>query len=384
MAFASLRLRIEEHHGTSADETVRKQAARFRTMSETCELLDALPDPLLILNEDRKIIFANRALLNLVGPVQLEAVLGLLPGDVLDCEHAWEHGAGCGKTAACEACGAARAVRFAENGMRTIQECRILQASGVGLDLRVTSSPFSVDGQLFTALALIDISHEKRRRVLERVFFHDLLNLAAGVMGYAELLTRVPPGEIPELSRLIARLVRELADEIRSHRDLSLAESDDLKVSWEPVHSREVLTSAIEAARSLEVARDRIIVLPPDTADVVFISDRLLLSRVLGNMLKNALEASGPHDTVTVGCRVNAEHLDCWVHNLGVMPREVQLQVFQRSFSTKGAGRGLGTYSIKLLTERYLRGKATFTSKPEDGTTFTVSFPLALESGPSV
>ena len=38
------------------------------------------------------------------------------------------------------------------------------------------------------------------------------------------------------------------------------------------------------------------------------------------------------------------------------MPDEVKAQIFERSFSTKGRGRGIGTYSIKLLTERYLEG----------------------------
>jgi signal transduction histidine kinase len=59
------------------------------------------------------------------------------------------------------------------------------------------------------------------------------------------------------------------------------------------------------------------------------------------------------------------------------MPRDVQLQVFQRFFSTKGAGRGLGTYSIRLLTERYLKGNVSFTSSPEEGTTFRVCYPPA-------
>jgi sensor histidine kinase regulating citrate/malate metabolism len=58
------------------------------------------------------------------------------------------------------------------------------------------------------------------------------------------------------------------------------------------------------------------------------------------------------------------------------MPRSVQLQVFNRSFSTKGAGRGLGTYSMKLLTERFLGGRVWFTSTREAGTTFYASYPL--------
>jgi signal transduction histidine kinase len=50
--------------------------------------------------------------------------------------------------------------------------------------------------------------------------------------------------------------------------------------------------------------------------------------------------------------------------------------MFQRSFTTKeGGGRGIGAYSVKLLTERYLGGWVTFSSSREVGTTFTVTLP---------
>jgi sensor histidine kinase regulating citrate/malate metabolism len=54
----------------------------------------------------------------------------------------------------------------------------------------------------------------------------------------------------------------------------------------------------------------------------------------------------------------------------------VQLQLFQRSFSTKAADRGLGTYSMKLLSERYLKGQVWFTTSLEQGTTFIGRYPL--------
>jgi signal transduction histidine kinase len=58
------------------------------------------------------------------------------------------------------------------------------------------------------------------------------------------------------------------------------------------------------------------------------------------------------------------------------MPEEIQLQVFQRSFSTKASsGRGIGTYSMKLLGEHYLGGKVAFTSREPEGTEFTVTLP---------
>ena len=96
-------------------------------------------------------------------------------------------------------------------------------------------------------------------------------------------------------------------------------------------------------------------------------------------MIKNALEASLPAKTVTVSCRCAGDRVQFAVHNPGVMPREAQLQVFQRSFSTKGRGRGLGTYSMRLLSE-YLRGEVAFTSTKEEGTTFIASYPLSLPS----
>ncbi len=109
---------------------------------------------------------------------------------------------------------------------------------------------------------------------------------------------------------------------------------------------------------------------------VIFENDFTLLGRVLGNLVKNALEASTPGQTVTLLCLQEDDRVAFHVHNVTVIPRHVQQQLFQRSFSTKGNGRGLGTYSIKLLSERYLKGEVSFTSSPSHGTTFTVRFPL--------
>lgn len=57
------------------------------------------------------------------------------------------------------------------------------------------------------------------------------------------------------------------------------------------------------------------------------------------------------------------------------MLHEVQAQVFQRSFSTKGNDRGLGTYSMKLFGENYLKGKVYFQSDADKGTTFFLALP---------
>lgn len=60
------------------------------------------------------------------------------------------------------------------------------------------------------------------------------------------------------------------------------------------------------------------------------------------------------------------------------MPEEVKLQIFQRSFSTKGENRGIGTYSIKLIVTEYLKGEVSFDSDSENGTIFKIDLPVSF------
>ena len=81
---------------------------------------------------------------------------------------------------------------------------------------------------------------------------------------------------------------------------------------------------------------------------------------------------------VILGCNLQDGHVLFWAHNEAYMPRDIQLQVFKRSFSTKGANRGLDTYSIKLLSEKYLKGEVEFESTKKGGTVLKVQYPLEI------
>ncbi len=82
---------------------------------------------------------------------------------------------------------------------------------------------------------------------------------------------------------------------------------------------------------------------------------------------------------VAIECSSEDDRVAFAVHNPEVMPSEVQLQVFQRSFSTKAeTGRGIGTYSMRLFGERYLGGTMSFISRESEGTTFRLTIPTSL------
>ena len=98
-------------------------------------------------------------------------------------------------------------------------------------------------------------------------------------------------------------------------------------------------------------------------------------------MVKNALEAVGPGGQVRLWCEASPQQVTFLVHNPGAIPERAARRVFQRSFTTKrGVGRGLGTYSMKLFGEQYLKGKVGFTSSPETGTEFFIHVPQHLNS----
>jgi sensor histidine kinase regulating citrate/malate metabolism len=88
-------------------------------------------------------------------------------------------------------------------------------------------------------------------------------------------------------------------------------------------------------------------------------------------MLINALEATPDGGTVTLGCKADHAVLRFWVHNDQLISKQIRKQIFKRSVSNKGHGRGNGTYSIKHLSE-LLGGEAYFTSTDSDGTVFSL------------
>jgi len=359
----------------ASSEEIQEQTIFFSEPHNLEAFSDSLPNIFLALNIQRQIVFSNQALPDLIGRKDPKEVYGLRPGEALNCIHARKTDGGCGTTEFCRTCGAVNAILSAIGGKKDVKECRITNQSGESLDLRVWTTPLGDEGR-FISFVVTDISHEKRRRALERIFFHDVLNTAGGVKGLAEILKEEEDDqEANEIIDLIQAGANTLIEEINAQKALSAAETGELSVHPEDIRVNELLKEVSDLYEKHEVSHDRSIVLDLDTDNIEFTSDRTLARRVLANMMKNALEASSVGGTVSMGGKGEGDFVELWVHNDGYMPRSSQLQVFQRSFSTKGNGRGLGTYSIKLLTERYLKGTVSFTSTEEEGTTFRVSLP---------
>jgi len=357
------------------EQEILKSLGVFNSSKILSEALESLQEIILILNDKRQIVYSNRKLLSMLGFSESAQICGLRPGELLKCAHAENSSGGCGTSCYCKVCGAVNAILESQRtGEKVVKECQMIRNGGRNaLTLMTAASPLNVGDENFVVLSITDVSEVKMKEILERMFFHDALNLAGGIKGLAELLRDEPADQrTASIAQIILDATVALIDEIKSQRELIMAEKGELKPNIIPLSSLDIIKAVSSFYRKNEVANGKGITLKRDSVDVRFESDTILVNRILGNMLKNALEAIPRAGIVSIGCYPGEApwKVDFRVSNPGVIPPDVQLSIFQRAFSTKGAGRGLGTYGMKLIGENYLKGSVGFVSNESDGTVF--------------
>lgn len=344
------------------------------------DYFDFFPLPLMVVNSHRQIVFSNQAFLKAFGVENLTRFLAKRPGEAMGCIYSDEEENGCGTSEHCRECGAVRALMESILGKIPVtKDCQLLLKTSSGTaakELRVFVSPWEAGQDTYFVVTLMDVEDEYRRRVLERIFFHDILNSAGGASGLIEMLLEEVPEEAKETVRIVKTSIFGLVEEIQKQKQLLAMERKDFTVSAITLQGLEIVRAIAREYLAHPKAIGKHVEVDESSVNVVVNADYALLRRVIVNMLVNALEATPTGGTVSIGLDDDGK-ARFWVKNATVMPESVRLQVFKRSFSTKGQGRGLGTYSIKLLTENYLGGEAGFESAEPEGTTFWVKLPQA-------
>jgi len=181
----------------SPDRTGKKELASEIAIANNnpvmTGLLHSISGLLAVLDENRQVIALNSSFLNFLGIEDQTGVLGLRPGQIVNCIHGNEKPAGCGTTKYCASCGAAIAI-VTSLGQNTPVEriCALTAKRGdttVEISLLVRSHPIKVDNKRFLLLFLQDITILEQRAALERTFFHDFNNMLSGLVGLGKLLS---------------------------------------------------------------------------------------------------------------------------------------------------------------------------------------------------
>ena len=214
------------------------------------------------------------------------------------------------------------------------------------------------------------------------VVSHELRTPITAMIGYAKTL-RQPQFANDAILReeFLGRMERQgnrLVGLVENLLTTSRLESDQLSISIGRVLFEDLCRETVEG---LGTDVDRVVTDVPDDIPVLH-TDRQLLSRVITNLLDNALKYS-PEDAICeLGARSHGDELVFWVrdHGIGIEPEQME-RIFERfyqvdsSSTRRFSGAGLGLSMVRDLVH-HLGGTVSVESAPDQGSTFTVTMPI--------
>lgn len=339
---------------------------KIYTIVRDNKLLDVAGATFVVLDQDLKIKYINLT--------PLDEGVDIGPGDFLKCHNAVEAPDGCGSHEYCQQCTLRYIVKASmQKKERMESDVDFLVCGNQDCSAHCVSTPFEHEGRVYTVVLLVDKTDKHREFMMERIFLHDILNLSGAMSGIFGCME----SSADDMVGVARGISDQLMNEIVAQRDFIYARNGVLKPKNALIPASEIMRF-VESNLSL-VAKDMWGVRLEASSELsgeTLMTDKTLVNRVIYNMVKNACEANRG-GVVQVGASAEGGRVVFSVRNDAVMTPEVKSRVFIFGSSTKGAGRGLGTYSMKLIGENYLGGHVTFRSEKGLGTEFQFELPVA-------
>lgn len=358
-------------------EEIERQARLVREY-HCSRILDNLPTAVLVLNNFRQAVYANGRMLGWLKLDNPDTLLGHRPGELLKCLFSGEHQGGCGASEYCKGCGALRAILSCLDGQPDQAMVSVLTMGG-GLNTRelsVSTSPFTIEEERFVLLFIEDITWRREERELERMFFHDMLNLAGGIKSLIDIVAEEVQPELRDEALIIRENFHVLLDELALQAQLKAARNGELHPEIIPVRPLDILRNVVGLYQAHPLGRGKRMRIESGTMPETIRTDPRIFARVLGNLMKNALEAAPDDSEIVAGCRTEGSGVRFYVENEGVVTRHTQGALFTQSMeSSKEGGRGLGLRSVKLFVENYLGGRAAFDGCQDGKVGFSIWLP---------
>ncbi len=344
------------------------------------ELLSIVPNFVVVLNSNRQIITVNYEFLSFLGIDNPADLLGLRLGEALKCDYSDIMPAGCGTSKYCSSCKMAISIVTAlDNSKNNETFCSILSSkNGITKEyyLSVKSSRVILNKKKYILVFLSDLSNQQKRSYLEQKFFGEISNLINILNENISIISKNPEQLESQCSsvKLITKLINK---ELDYHKALFNKSDFDFTLENESISIFQLFDNIDKIFKNNQVSGKINFSLIYPEEDFSFISDEILITRILMNMLINAFEHSQSKDTVKIWIEKTEKQISFKVWNDFYIPEETAIRIFQKYFTTyDDIGRGLGTYFMKYFGEKILGGKVDFTTTKNTGTTFSLSIQL--------
>ena len=222
------------------------------------------------------------------------------------------------------------------------------------------------------------------REDVERMSRHDLKTPLNSILGATRLLrddARLTTGQ-RELVGVLQRSGLRMVEMVNLSLGLFKMETGSYDLRPQAVDLREVATRVQLDLHSYAEANSVTLHLQgSDGAPVYVRGEELLCYSILANLVKNAVEAAGPGNRVTLALEPG-DPVALRVHNPGEVPPAIAARFFEKYVTSgKSGGTGLGTYSARLMA-RAQHGDVALQTGAAEGTTLTLTLPRLKGAAP--
>lgn len=226
---------------------------------------------------------------------------------------------------------------------------------------------------------------EELKRNFLSLVTHDLKTPVARIQGLAEHLLRGTGAQQESLRNIVAS-TDELNHFISGILELSRLDSDRLRLQLESKDINQLIERSIEGLEHQARARGIRILSELEPLFPVRI-DASLISKVLNNLIDNALKYSAADSEIHVRSRETGERIEISVRDHGIgLSEEEKARLFTRFYRAKNEmtakvpGSGLGLYLTKYFIEAH-SGSIEVESEKDAGSTFRILLPLEGAAG---
>ena len=259
--------------------------------------------------------------------------------------------------------------------------------------MHMRAFPLRREGEIVGAVGFTrDITESRRVESVRRDFVANVSHELKTPIGALGLLaeTIAATDDLAVMQQLADRVVREadrLARIVDELLDLSTIEAQESPTRV-PIPVPVLIAECLDFVQAPAAMGGVPIEIAPVPPNVELVCDPRQLRMGLVNLLDNAIKYSNPGDRVEVGATIADERVSFVVrdHGIGIPMRDLE-RIFERFYrvdqarSRETGGTGLGLAIVRHVAQAH-GGDVSVQSREGEGSTFTISVPLAGIAGP--
>lgn len=337
--------------------------------SELEQVMDAMADVLIKLDEEGNISMINGAVTDILG-YEEDTVEGK-PVDILLADSPAEHQSSVTSSENL-------LQRLLREGQVTDMELYLSTADGESIPMSLSASTLEDERGIPTGIVCVakDISErkeaEERAQFLHSLLRHDLGNNLQVSKGFLDILDEKNLDDTTQ--QYVDRSLNAVSDGVELIENVRTLNRIDGSETLRPVNIRETIADALDRHEGL--MNEQQVTAETDVDDVSVMGGKLLLE-VFANLVENSLVHANA-TTLRIATTVDTDTITIHLEDDGVgIPPDERDNIFERGYSTgETSGSGLGMYIVRQLLDAY-DGEVSVTESEMGGARFDVTLRLA-------